>query len=178
MTSSQLSATERPARRWTRRTQDARTTPSAGPNPLSASTNGAHRLRRAGRAVVEQHGGLGRAGVHGLELAAVGGGDLLGGECGGHLPEARRGRPGWQAGAMPSQVTVRYWAGAQRAAGVESETLSADTVGDLRAELAARPAMAAVSRVASFLVDGVQAGDTTRVYDGAEVDVLPPFAGG
>ena len=38
--------------------------------------------------------------------------------------------------------------------------------------------MAAVSRVASFLVDGVQAGDTTRLYDGAEVDVLPPFAGG
>lgn len=79
---------------------------------------------------------------------------------------------------MPSQVTVRYWAGAQRAAGVEAETLTGDTVADLRAELASRPALAAVSRVASFLVDGVQAGDTTRLHDGAEVDVLPPFAGG
>jgi sulfur-carrier protein len=79
---------------------------------------------------------------------------------------------------VPATVTVRYWAGAQRAAGMEQETLDAATVGELRAVLAARPALARVSAVASFLVDGQQAGDTTRLHDGAEVDVLPPFAGG
>ena len=79
---------------------------------------------------------------------------------------------------MSATVLVRYWAGAQRAAGFDSEKLTADTVGDLRAELAARPALAKVSEVASFLVDGEQAGDNTRLWDGAEVDVLPPFAGG
>lgn len=78
---------------------------------------------------------------------------------------------------MPS-VTVRYWAGAQRAAGVEQETLTAATIGELRAELERRPELAKIATVASFLVDGTQAGDTTRLYDGAEVDVLPPFAGG
>ncbi|HZC69096.1 MAG TPA: MoaD/ThiS family protein [Jatrophihabitans sp.] len=78
---------------------------------------------------------------------------------------------------MPS-VTVRYWAGAQRAAGVKRESLTAATVGELRAELAARPALAQVAAVASFLVDGQQVGDNTALPDGAEVDVLPPFAGG
>jgi acylphosphatase len=79
---------------------------------------------------------------------------------------------------VPASVTVRYWAGAQRAAGVEYETLSAGTIGDLRAELQARPALAQIAAVASFLVDGQQAGDTAPLRDGAEVDVLPPFAGG
>lgn len=78
---------------------------------------------------------------------------------------------------MP-EVVVRFWAGAQRAAGHERETLQADTVGDLRAQLAARPALAKVTAVASFLVDGQQAGDNTRLAPGAEVDLLPPFAGG
>ncbi len=78
---------------------------------------------------------------------------------------------------MPS-VTVRYWAGAQRAAGVEQESLTAATVGELRAQLERRPELARVAAVASFLVDGLQAGDTTTLRDGAEVDVLPPFAGG
>jgi molybdopterin synthase sulfur carrier subunit len=75
-------------------------------------------------------------------------------------------------------VTVRYWAGAQRAAGLEREELTAATVGELRDLLGARPSLAKVSVVASFLVDGQQAGDTTTLHDGAEVDVLPPFAGG
>ena len=75
-------------------------------------------------------------------------------------------------------LTVRYWAGARRAAGVESETLTAATIGELRDLLAARPALAKIAAVASFLVDGQQAGDTTALPDGAEVDVLPPFAGG
>lgn len=78
---------------------------------------------------------------------------------------------------MP-EVAVRFWAGAQRAAGREREQVVADTVGELRALLAARPELTNVCAVASFLVDGVKAGDTTRLSAGAEVDVLPPFAGG
>jgi molybdopterin synthase sulfur carrier subunit len=79
---------------------------------------------------------------------------------------------------VPASVTVRYWAGAQRAAGVERESLTAATIGELRAELQRRPGLADVAAVASFLVDGQQAGENTKLYDGAEVDVLPPFAGG
>jgi molybdopterin converting factor small subunit len=79
---------------------------------------------------------------------------------------------------VPASITVRYWAGAQRAAGIESETLTADTIGELRTALESRRELARIAAVASFLVDGQQAGDTTKLYDGAEVDVLPPFAGG
>jgi molybdopterin converting factor small subunit len=79
---------------------------------------------------------------------------------------------------MPPSVTVRYWAGAQRAAGVEQETLSASSVGELRELLRGRPGLDRVADVASFLVDGQQAGEDARLHEGAEVDVLPPFAGG
>lgn len=79
---------------------------------------------------------------------------------------------------MPATVTVRYWAGAKRAAGVEKESLTAGTVAELRGLLSARPELTKVAAVASFLVDGRQAGENTVLRDGAEVDVLPPFAGG
>jgi molybdopterin synthase sulfur carrier subunit len=79
---------------------------------------------------------------------------------------------------VPAAVTVRYWAGAARAAGTQTETLAAATVGELRMLLRQRPALAKVSEVASFLLDGQQAGDATELHDGAQVDVLPPFAGG
>jgi sulfur-carrier protein len=79
---------------------------------------------------------------------------------------------------VPATVTVRYWAGAKRAAGVESESLTAASVGDLRRQLEQRPELAKVASVASFLVDGRQADESTALHDGAEVDVLPPFAGG
>ena len=62
--------------------------------------------------------------------------------------------------------------------GTSSETVVG---GDGRpgARAARRPPGAAHGgRVASFLVDGQQAADTTRLHPGAEVDVLPPFAGG
>jgi FMN reductase len=77
-----------------------------------------------------------------------------------------------------AEVTVRFWAGARRAAGHEQETLTAATVGELRALLAARPALTRLCAVASFLVDGQQAGEATPLHHGASVDVLPPFAGG
>ena len=79
---------------------------------------------------------------------------------------------------MAAAITVRYWAGAQRAAGVEQEELSAATIGELRGQLAARGELAKLSAVVSFLVDGSPSSDTTALYDGAVVDVLPPFAGG
>lgn len=81
---------------------------------------------------------------------------------------------------LPSRVsvTVRFWAGAQRAAGRAEESVVAATVGELRDLLAGRPELTAVCAVASFLVDGAQAVDTTPLRAGDEIDVLPPFAGG
>ncbi|WP_375476713.1 MoaD/ThiS family protein [uncultured Jatrophihabitans sp.] len=79
---------------------------------------------------------------------------------------------------MAARITVRYWAGAKRAAGVEREAVDASSIGELRAVLAGRPALAALSAAASFLVDGRRSDDATPLVDGAEVDVLPPFAGG
>ena len=78
---------------------------------------------------------------------------------------------------MPA-IVVRYWAGARRAAGVDGEPLEVATIAELRAVLAARPGMAGISEVASFLVDGQHAGEDAALPAGAEVDVLPPFAGG
>jgi sulfur-carrier protein len=80
-----------------------------------------------------------------------------------------------------SDIVVRYWAGARRAAGRDEEPLAAEavrTVGGLRAELAGRPELSNLARVASFLVDGGQAGDDSPLRGGEVVDVLPPFAGG
>ncbi len=77
-----------------------------------------------------------------------------------------------------AEVLVRYWAGAQRAAGIEKETLDVASLTELRALLGARPELARIAEVSSFLVDGKQAGRTAGLYAGAEVDVLPPFAGG
>lgn len=77
-------------------------------------------------------------------------------------------------------VTVRYWAGARAAAGVDGEDVAAPaTVGELTAALAqARPALAAVLPVCSVLVDGLAASGEDPLPPGATVEVLPPFAGG
>ncbi|MGH8962885.1 MAG: MoaD/ThiS family protein [Jatrophihabitantaceae bacterium] len=79
---------------------------------------------------------------------------------------------------MAAEITVRYWAGAHRAAGLAEEALTVETIADLRAALAARAGFDRLSTVVSFLVDGQQAGDSARLHRGAVVDVLPPFAGG
>jgi acylphosphatase len=77
-------------------------------------------------------------------------------------------------------VTVRYWGGAQRAAGVHEEPVpfAGRTLGELRAALVGRPGLVAVCEVASFLVDGQHEGDDAVLHAGVTVDVLPPFAGG
>jgi sulfur-carrier protein len=75
-------------------------------------------------------------------------------------------------------VTVRYWAGARRAAGQAQERLSGANLADLLEQLGQRPDLAAVLARASYLVDGVSAEPHTRLSEGAVVDVLPPFAGG
>lgn len=77
-------------------------------------------------------------------------------------------------------ATVRYFAGARDAAGTESETVDATTVGELHAAVVARhTALADVLPRCSLLVGGVRAtDDDTRIAEDETVDVLPPFAGG
>ena len=77
-------------------------------------------------------------------------------------------------------VTVRYWAGARAAAGVDEEWLAGvTTVDDLRARLLdARPALASVLPVCSLLVGGRASTGEDLVPAGSVVEVLPPFAGG
>jgi molybdopterin converting factor small subunit len=77
-----------------------------------------------------------------------------------------------------ADVIVRFWAGAQRAAGCAEQAMSAATIAELRERLGAGPELAKVAAVASFLVAGQQAVDSTPLADGVIVDVLPPFAGG
>jgi molybdopterin synthase sulfur carrier subunit len=79
---------------------------------------------------------------------------------------------------MASLVTVRYWAGARRAAGQDSEQLEVDSVGALRATLSARPNLATVLAASSILVDSLASTDETPLNAGDVVDILPPFAGG
>ncbi|MFG1838269.1 MoaD/ThiS family protein [Micromonospora sp. NPDC049175] len=82
----------------------------------------------------------------------------------------------------PTPLTVRYFAGARAAAGHAEEVLPAGrSLDDLSAELVRRHGdrLAAVLRVASFLVNGVTCHDREAPLPaGATIDVLPPFAGG
>ncbi|WP_433499489.1 MoaD/ThiS family protein [Sphaerimonospora sp. CA-214678] len=78
--------------------------------------------------------------------------------------------------------TVRYWAAAKEAAGVEEESFSAGTLGELITQIARNPRIEQVLRRSSFLVDGAPAGlrdpATIDLPQGVVVEVLPPFAGG
>lgn len=79
---------------------------------------------------------------------------------------------------MSAQVTVRYWAGARRAAGRDSEQLSAGNLSDLLSQLGSRPALTDVIAASSVLVDGIANPSDNPLPEGAVVDILPPFAGG
>jgi molybdopterin synthase sulfur carrier subunit len=79
------------------------------------------------------------------------------------------------------RITVRYFAGARAAAGVDSETRDAGTLGELVEQLAGQHGerLGRVLTACSFLVDGAQTRDrSVPLRAGAVVDVLPPFAGG
>ncbi|MFG3698949.1 MoaD/ThiS family protein [Micromonospora sp. NPDC047620] len=79
-------------------------------------------------------------------------------------------------------MTVRYFAGARAAACRPEETApGGGCLDELVVGLAERHGerLAAVLRVASFLVDGVNCHDRRAPLPaGATIDVLPPFAGG
>ena len=78
-------------------------------------------------------------------------------------------------------VTVRYFAGARAACGVDTESRSAGTLEELVGQLvdAHGDRLGRVLTACSFLVDGTQTRDrATTLSPGAVIDVLPPFAGG
>ena len=84
-------------------------------------------------------------------------------------------------GTTGGTVTVRYFAGARAAAGVETETRDAGTLEELVGQIVETHGerLGNVLTACSFLVDGTQTRDRTLVLaPGATVDVLPPFAGG
>lgn len=89
------------------------------------------------------------------------------------------------AGTTGQTLTIRYFAGARAAAGVDSETVpldaGTDTVDDVLRELGRRhgPGLEKVLGACSFLLDeiAVRSRDTAPPA-GSTLDVLPPFAGG
>lgn len=86
-------------------------------------------------------------------------------------------------------VTVRYWAAARAAAGVDSDTVevgSGSTLAEVLARLASlhpdRPRLPGVLAVCSALVGDRPVGATdpadVTLASGDTVELLPPFAGG
>jgi sulfur-carrier protein len=78
-------------------------------------------------------------------------------------------------------VTVRFFAGARAASGVDTEQRPASTLDELLRGLAEAHGekLAKVLPACSFLVDGTTTRDrTSTLAPGSMVDVLPPFAGG
>ena len=79
---------------------------------------------------------------------------------------------------MP-EVTIRYFAAARSAAGESSATAEAASIRDLVTTVSAgRPELARVLSICTFLLDGERADPGTPLRSGAQVDALPPFAGG
>ena len=78
-------------------------------------------------------------------------------------------------------VTVRYFAGARAAAGVDTEVREAATLDELVDQIVGEHGerLERVLTACSFLVDGTSARDRgLALSPGSVVDVLPPFAGG
>jgi len=82
--------------------------------------------------------------------------------------------------------TIRYWASAKAAAGIDEETVEAQTlagaVAVALARHADRPRLGEVLKVCSFVVDGQPTGrrphDGVLLAEGWVAEALPPFAGG
>ncbi|WP_421735767.1 MoaD/ThiS family protein [Cellulomonas sp.] len=77
-------------------------------------------------------------------------------------------------------ITVRYFAAAAEAAGVDTEQLPAGTAAQVRAAMVGLHGTA-LDRVlgrCALLADGTRVEADDPVPAGATLDVLPPFAGG
>ena len=103
--------------------------------------------------------------------------------------DSTRGQSGTTGDAGVGEITLRYWASARAAAGVESDVLQVAgplTVAGAREQaLALHPDSEALPRVlavCSVLVDDQPVGrrdpGSVMVPVGAHVEFLPPFAGG
>ena len=78
-------------------------------------------------------------------------------------------------------VTVRYFAGARAAAGLDTEIREASSLDELIDQIVATHGerLEKVLTACSFLVDGTSTRDRAGALSpGRVVDVLPPFAGG
>ncbi|MDN5716708.1 MAG: MoaD/ThiS family protein [Janibacter sp.] len=78
-------------------------------------------------------------------------------------------------------TTIRYFAGAAEAAGIDEEEFAGSTVAEVlaAAEAAHGARLTEVLQRCSVLHDGRYVDDnSTPVTAGATIDVLPPFAGG
>ena len=81
------------------------------------------------------------------------------------------------------QVRVRYFAGAAAAAGVDGEdveVLPEARLSDLATVIGRRHGaeLTRVLAACSFLLDEVAGSPDRALREGAQIDVLPPFAGG
>ncbi len=82
--------------------------------------------------------------------------------------------------------TLRYWASARAAAGVDQDELDVESLDAAVAAALARhpdrPRLPPVLAICAFVVDGAPVGrrghDTVRLADGWVAEALPPFAGG
>ncbi|GEM00170.1 MoaD/ThiS family protein [Cellulomonas terrae] len=77
-------------------------------------------------------------------------------------------------------ITVRYFAAAAEAAGVDTEQLPAGSAAQVRTAMVAAHG-AGLDRVlgrCSLLADGTRVDGDDPVPSGTTLDVLPPFAGG
>lgn len=80
-----------------------------------------------------------------------------------------------------AQVVVRYFASARAASGVAEERCEGDTVDAVLTELSQRhgPRLAAIVEASSLLLNGTRVSDRSmELPPSAELEVLPPFAGG
>ncbi len=97
--------------------------------------------------------------------------------------------PGTSGTSDVGSVTVRYWAAARSAAGVELDLVPvaddatlADVLAVVRSRHRARPRLAEVLAACSVLLGDRPVGTadpgSVRVRSGDRVELLPPFAGG
>ncbi|MFL6089437.1 MAG: MoaD/ThiS family protein [Aeromicrobium sp.] len=88
-------------------------------------------------------------------------------------------------GDSPPNVTVRYWAAARAAAGVDGETVAGETLADVLAAVHGKHPerkFGDVVGICALLVGDKPVGSrdpaTIRMAPGDTIEFLPPFAGG